>query len=210
MKPIAILTLLSLAACGPKQPPAELIGARNAYANAEAMPVTQQYEAVGHAVRAVYTYSGMADVAVETHDVDYQSAVKSIWDNIVHRKYYLTGGVGSGDTAEGFGGDYVLGNDAYCESCSSCGLVFFEYKLNLAYHDARFADLYEETLYNALLGATDQDGKTFYYTNPLVGGRRTREGRRCVEPFHDGGSGRAVRCARGLRALAHQVRWGWA
>jgi len=61
----------------------------------------------------------------------------------VNRKYYVTGGVGSGDTSEGFGGDYVLGNDAYCESCSSCGLVFFEYKLNLAYHDARYADLYE-------------------------------------------------------------------
>ena len=122
------------------------------------LPPQQQYEAVGHAVRAVYFYSGMADIAAETHDRDYQSAVRSLADNIVNRKYYVTGGVGSGDTSEGFGGDYVLGNDAYCESCSSCGLVFFEYKLNLAYHDARYADLYEETLYNALLGATDFDG----------------------------------------------------
>ena len=62
------------------------------------LPVIQQYEAVGHAVRAVYTYSGMADVAVETHDPDYQSAVRSLWDNIVNKKYYVTGGMGSGET----------------------------------------------------------------------------------------------------------------
>ena len=101
------------------------------------MRVQEQYEAVGHAVRAVYTYSGMADVAVETHDVDYQSAVKSLWDNIVHKKYYLTGGVGSGETSEGFGPDYSLRNNAYCEACSSCGEVFFQWKLHLAYHDAQ-------------------------------------------------------------------------
>ncbi len=131
------------------------------------LPVTQQYEAVGHAVRAVYTYSGMADVAVETHDPDYQSAVKSLWDNIVNKKYYVTGGVGSGETSEGFGPNYSLRNNAYCESCSSCGEIFFQWKMNLAYHDARYVDLYEETLYNALLGATDLEGKNFYYTNPL-------------------------------------------
>ncbi len=139
------------------------------------LPVVQQYEAVGHAVRAAYTYSGMADVAAETHDPDYQSAVLSLWDNIVNKKYYVTGGMGEGargDASEGFGPNYALGNDAYCESCSSCGLVFFQYKMNLAYHDAKYADLYEETLYNALLGATDQEGQTFYYTNPLRGGRR--------------------------------------
>jgi uncharacterized protein len=137
------------------------------------VPVQQQYEAVGHAVRAVYCYSGMADVAAETADVDYQSAVMSLWDNLVNRKYYVTGGVGSGETSEGFGPNYSLRNNAYCESCSSCGLIFFQYKLNLAYHDARYADLYEETMYNALLGATDLEGKTFYYANPLIGGRRT-------------------------------------
>jgi uncharacterized protein len=131
------------------------------------LPVIQQYEAVGHAVRAVYTYSGMADVAVETHDVDYQSAVKSLWDNIVNKKYYLTGGVGSGETSEGFGPNYSLRNNAYCESCSSCGEIFFQWKMNLAYHDARYADLYEQTMYNALLGSTDLAGTVFYYTNPL-------------------------------------------
>jgi len=137
------------------------------------VPVQQQYEAVGHAVRAVYNYSGMADVAAETGDKDYESAVMSLWDNMVNKKYYVTGGIGSGETSEGFGPNYSLRNNAYCESCSSCGLIFFQYKLNLAYHDAKYADLYEETMYNALLGATDLEGKNFYYTNPLIGGRRT-------------------------------------
>ncbi|HVV06466.1 MAG TPA: beta-L-arabinofuranosidase domain-containing protein [Puia sp.] len=131
------------------------------------VPVQEQYEAVGHAVRATYTYSGMADVAAETDDVDYQSAVLSLWDNMVNKKYYVTGGIGSGETSEGFGPDYSLRNNAYCESCSSCGLIFFEYKMNLAYHDARYADLYEETMYNALLGSLSLDGKDFYYTNAL-------------------------------------------
>ena len=131
------------------------------------LPVTEQYEAVGHAVRAVYTYSGMADVVVETRDVDYQSAVLSIWDSIVNRKYYVTGGVGSGESSEGFGPDYSLRQNAYCESCSSCGEVFFQWKLNLAYGDAKYADLYEETFYNALLGSLDLEGRNFYYDNPL-------------------------------------------
>ena len=113
----------------------------------------------------------MADVAAETHDVDYQSAVMSLWDNMVNRKYYVTGGIGSGETSEGFGPNYSLRNTAYCESCSSCGLIFFQYKMNLAYHDAKYADLYEETMYNALLGSMDLDAKNFYYDNPLVGGR---------------------------------------
>ncbi|MHC1733232.1 MAG: glycoside hydrolase family 127 protein [Bacteroidales bacterium] len=135
------------------------------------VPVQQQYEAVGHAVRAVYNYSGMADVAAETGDTDYQSAVMSLWDNMVNKKYYVTGGVGSGETSEGFGGNYSLGNNAYCESCSSCGLIFFQHKMNIAYHDAKYADLYEETIYNALLGSLDYEGKHFFYTNPLSSNR---------------------------------------
>lgn len=131
------------------------------------VPVIQQYEAVGHAVRASYNYAAMSDVAMETHDVDYQSAVMSLFDNIINRKYYVTGGIGSGETSEGFGPDYSLRHGAYCESCSSCGQIFFLHKLNLAYHDARFADLYEDTLYNALLGSLDLEGKNFYYQNPL-------------------------------------------
>jgi DUF1680 family protein len=136
------------------------------------LPPGQQYEAVGHAVRATYFYSGMADIAAETHDPDYQSAVISLWDNMVNRKYYLTGGIGSGETSEGFGPNYSLPNDAYCETCSSCGLVFFQYKLNLAYHDAKYADLYEQTMYNALLGGVSLDGKSYCYTNPLVNTER--------------------------------------
>jgi len=131
------------------------------------LPVTRQYEAVGHAVRAVYSYSAMADVAVETHDPDYLSAVKSLWGNIVNKKYYVTGGVGSGETSEGFGPDYSLRNDAYCEACSSCGAIFFQWKMNLMYHDARYADQYELTMYNALLGSMDLEGRNFYYDNPL-------------------------------------------
>ncbi|WP_276482848.1 glycoside hydrolase family 127 protein [Paraflavitalea pollutisoli] len=131
------------------------------------VPVQQQYEAVGHAVRATYNYSAMADVAAETGDRDYQSAVMSLWDNMINKKYYLTGGIGSGETSEGFGGNYSLRNNAYCESCSSAGLIFFQYKMNLAYHDAKYADLYEETMYNALLGSIDLEGKNFLYTNPL-------------------------------------------
>ena len=131
------------------------------------LPVVQQYGAVGHAVRAVYSYSGMADVAVETRNADYHSAVRSLWDNIVNKKYYVTGGVGSGESSEGFGPNYSLRNNAYCESCSSCGLIFLQYKMNMAYHEAKFADLYEETLYNALLGSTDLEGKNFFYDNPL-------------------------------------------
>jgi DUF1680 family protein len=131
------------------------------------VPVQQQYEAVGHAVRAAYQYSAMADIAAETHDPYYQSATMSIWDNMINKKYYVTGGIGSGDTSEGFGENYSLSHNAYCEACSSCALMFFQYKLNMAYHDAKYADLYEETMYNALLGSLDLTAENFYYPNPL-------------------------------------------
>ncbi|MEO5711960.1 MAG: beta-L-arabinofuranosidase domain-containing protein [Luteolibacter sp.] len=131
------------------------------------LPVTQQYQVVGHAVRAAYQYSAMSDVAMETRDPDYQSAVLSVWDNVVNRKLYLTGGVGSGETSEGFGPDYSLPNQSYCESCSNCGELFFQYKMNLTWHHARFADLYEDTIYNAILGDYSLDGKFFNYTNAL-------------------------------------------
>ncbi|HUO09707.1 MAG TPA: beta-L-arabinofuranosidase domain-containing protein [Phycisphaerae bacterium] len=131
-------------------------------------PVWQQYQAVGHAVRAAYTYSALADVCMETGDPAYWSAMRSIWDNLVNRKYYVTGGIGSGETSEGFGGDYSLPSaSAYVESCSSCGLLFMQYKLNLATRDAKYADLYETTLYNAILGDVDLAGENFTYTNSL-------------------------------------------
>ena len=96
----------------------------------------------------------------------------SLWNNLVNTKYYVTGGVGSGETSEGFGPNYSLGHNAYCESCSSCGEIFFQHRLNLLEHDAQYADLYEQTLYNALLGSMDLEGKNFYYDNPLDEGNR--------------------------------------
>src|SRR5262245_27466411 len=113
----------------------------------------------------------MADVATETGDLDYRSAVMSLWDNITNKKYYVTGGIGSGETSEGFGPNYSLRNNAYCESCSSCGELFFQHKLGLIRRDARYVDLYEETLYNALLGSIDLEGRNFYYQNPLDSGQ---------------------------------------
>lgn len=139
---------------------------RNEYSQSH-LPVVEQYEAVGHAVRAAYTYSAMADVVIESGDPDYRSAAKSLWSNITHRKRYVTGGTGSGETSEGFGANYSLRNRAYCESCSSCGELFFQWKMNRIWHDTRYADLYEDTLYNALAGAMDLDARHFYYDNPL-------------------------------------------
>jgi DUF1680 family protein len=129
--------------------------------------VTRQYLAVGHAVRAAYCYSAMADIAAETGDVDYHSAVKSIWADMVGSKYYVTGGLGSGETSEGFGHGFSLPNNAYCESCAGCGGIFLEHRMNAAYRNARYADLTEETLYNAVLSDVDLAGKNFTYTNSL-------------------------------------------
>jgi len=137
-------------------------------------PVVAQYSAEGHAVRAVYVYNAMSGVAMATGDLQYQSAVRSIWDDLVNRKYYLTGGVGSGETSEGFGPDYSLRNNSYCESCSGCGELFFQYSRLLSDRNAKFADLYEQTLYNAILGDIDMDGTHFTYTNALdERGKRT-------------------------------------
>jgi DUF1680 family protein len=131
------------------------------------LPVTEQYEAVGHAVRAAYTYSAMADVVMETGDVDYRSAVRSLWESIAHRKLYVTGSIGSGETSEGFGPDYSLPLRGYGETCASCGELFYQWKMGRLWHDARFADLYEDTLYNAILGSLDLECRHFYYDNPL-------------------------------------------
>lgn len=131
------------------------------------LPVTQQYEAVGHSVRAAYCYNGMALVATETGDPDYYSAVKSLWNSVVNKKYYITGGLGSGETSEGFGPEYSLRNQSYCESCAACGELFFQHSMGLAYRASQFADLEEDVLYNNVLGSVDLDGKHFTYTNAL-------------------------------------------
>jgi uncharacterized protein len=135
-------------------------------------PVNRQYEIVGHAVRAVYLSSGVADVALETGNLDYQSAAMSLWDNLLNKKYYLTGGVGSGATSEGFGVNYVLPNSSYCETCAGCGTLFFLHKLNMAYQDAKFADEMENVLYNEILGSVDDQANNIAYPNPLSGGGR--------------------------------------
>jgi DUF1680 family protein len=114
----------------------------------------------------------MTDIAMETGDVDYQSAVKSLSESIVERKYYVTGGVGSGETSEGFGKEYSLPNHAYCESCSGCGQIFFQHRMHLLWRESSHADLYEETLFNAVLGSVDLEGKNFTYTNPLDSGEK--------------------------------------
>lgn len=136
------------------------------YDQSHTRPVDQT-EAVGHSVRAVYMYSGMTDVAMLTNSPDYFDAVNALWNNLVNRKMYVTGGVGSGETSEGFGADYSLPNSAYCESCAGCGMLFFQHKLNLAYQNGKYADLMELTLYNAILGSLDLDAKNYTYTNPL-------------------------------------------
>lgn len=130
-------------------------------------PVVRQYEAVGHAVRALYNYTGMADIVMETGDTDYASAVMSLWNSIVNKKYYITGGVGSGETSEGFGKEFSLPNNAYCESCANCGELFFQERLQMIYRDGRYADLAEETLFNAILGDVDLEAQNYTYTNPL-------------------------------------------
>jgi hypothetical protein len=130
-------------------------------------PLTRQYDAVGHAVRALYAYCGVEDVATDLGDPAYASAALSLWDSIVNRKYYVTGGVGSGETSEGFGPDYSLPNYSYCESCADCAELFFQHEMQLAYGEARFADLYEDTLYNAVLGSLDLAGDHYTYTNSL-------------------------------------------
>lgn len=131
------------------------------------LPVIRQYEAVGHAVRAMYSYSAMAGIAGETGNIDYHSAVKSLWNNFVNKKYYITGGAGSGETSEGFGKNFSLPNRSYCESCAGCGSVFFQHNMLISLQKAIYADVMEETLYNNVLGALDIDAQNFTYTNPL-------------------------------------------
>jgi DUF1680 family protein len=132
--------------------------------------VTHQYEVVGHAVRAEYLYSGIEDAAIETGNIDYQSAALSLWDNFVNKKYYLTGGAGSGETSEGFGNNYSLPNGSYCETCAGCGTLFFFHKMNLAYQAAKYADLMENVLYNEVLGSLDDQANNIFYPNPLNSG----------------------------------------
>jgi DUF1680 family protein len=136
--------------------------------NQSQQKVVDQTEAVGHAVRATYLYSGMADVAALTGDTAYVSAIDRIWENVVGKKLYVTGGVGSTGAGEAFGPNYDLPNmSAYCETCAAVGNDFWNQRLFLLHADAKYVDVMERTLYNGLLSGVSLDGKAFFYPNPL-------------------------------------------
>ena len=137
------------------------------YHQSRIKPVDQT-EAVGHAVRAGYLYSGMADVAALTGDERYLHAIDAIWENAVGKKLYLTGGIGATGAGEAFGRNYQLPNlSAYCETCAAVANDYWNLRLFLLHGDARYVDVMERTLYNGLLSGVSLDGKRFFYPNPL-------------------------------------------
>jgi len=131
-------------------------------------PVIEQDVAVGHAVRAAYMYAGMADVAALTGDKDYIKAIDAIWDNIVTKKLYVTGGIGATSNGEAFGANYELPNmSAYCETCAAIGNVYVNYRLFLLHGASKYYDVLERTLYNGLISGVSLEGNGFFYPNPL-------------------------------------------
>lgn len=131
-------------------------------------PVVEQSEAVGHAVRAAYMYAGMADVAALTGDTAYIHAIDRIWENIVGRKLYITGGIGATSSGEAFGKNYELPNmSAYCETCAAIGNVYVNHRLFLLHGDSKYYDVLERSLYNGLISGVSLDGGGFFYPNPL-------------------------------------------
>ena len=131
-------------------------------------PVIKQDEAVGHAVRAAYMYAGMADVAALTGDTVYIHAIDRIWENIVGKKLYITGGIGATSNGEAFGPNYYLPNmSAYCETCAAIGNVYVNYRLFLLHGQSKYYDVLERTLYNGLISGVSLDGGGFFYPNPL-------------------------------------------
>ncbi len=136
--------------------------------NQAQQPVVDQTEPVGHAVRAMYMYAGMADVAALTGDTAIQAAGDRIWNTLVESKLYLTGGIGAAGGHEGFGDPFDLPNmQAYNETCASVGMDYWNHRLFLLHGDAKYIDVMERTLYNGLLSGVSLDGKTFFYPNPL-------------------------------------------
>lgn len=131
-------------------------------------PVTDQHEGVGHAVRAAYMYTGMADVAALTGDQSYINAIGKIWSDVVTKKMYLTGGIGATGAGEAFGAPYNLPNmSAYAETCASIANVYWNNRMFLLHGDAKYIDVMERVLYNGMLSGIAQDGKKFFYPNPL-------------------------------------------
>ncbi len=131
--------------------------------------ITQQDEAVGHAVRATYMYSGMVDVAALTNDKNYVEAVDRIWENVVSKKIYITGGIGAKAHGEAFDRNYKLPNiKAYNETCAAIGNIFWNHRLFLLHGDSKYIDVLERTIYNGFLSGISLDGKKFFYPNPLA------------------------------------------
>jgi len=139
-------------------------------------PVVEQHEAVGHAVRAGYMYSAMADIVRFSEAPGYEQSLDSLWSDVVSHKMYLTGGLGTGQyDDEGFGDPYLLPNEsAYCESCAAIAHVLWQHRMNLLKGQARYADVMELTLYNGVLSGISISGDRFFYENPLAseGARR--------------------------------------
>ena len=132
------------------------------------LPVLEQEEAVGHAVRAAYMYAGMADVAALTGDKGYIDAIDRIWENIVSKKLYITGGIGATNNGEAFGANYELPNmSAYCETCAAIGNVYVNYRMFLLHGESKYFDVLERTLYNGLISGVSLEGDGFFYPNPL-------------------------------------------
>lgn len=131
-------------------------------------PVRKQDKAVGHAVRAVYLYTGMADAALETKDTELAAACKTLWNNITQHRMYVTGAIGSAYEGEAFTKDDHLPNDtAYAETCAAIGLIFFSNKMLYLERDGKYADVMERALYNCVLAGMQLDGTKFFYVNPL-------------------------------------------
>jgi uncharacterized protein len=146
-----------------------------AYAQ-DVKPVKEQTEITGHAVRAMYMYTGAADVAALTGDEDYMNAMKTVWEDVVYRNMYITGGIGSSGNNEGFSIDYDLPNEqAYCETCASVGMVFWNQRMNLLTGESKYFDVLERSLYNGALDGLSLSGDRFFYGNPLASnGRHSR------------------------------------
>jgi len=139
-----------------------------AYAQ-DVVPVREQKEITGHAVRAMYLYTGAADVAALTGDVGYMNAMNNVWEDVVYRNMYLTGGIGSSGNNEGFSVDYDLPNEqAYCETCASVGMVFWNQRMNMLTGDSKFIDVLERSLYNGARDGLSLSGDRFFYGNPLA------------------------------------------
>ncbi len=139
-----------------------------AYAQ-DVVPVKDQKEITGHAVRAMYMYTGAADVAALTGDEAYVKAMRTVWEDVVYRNMYITGGIGSAGSNEGFTTDYDLPNEqAYCETCASVGMVFWNQRMNALTGQSEYIDVLEKSLYNGALDGLSLSGDHFFYGNPLA------------------------------------------